>query len=221
METCPVCAYDELLYPLECSHKLCLKCVKGVCIHAGACPCCRAELSSAYKTRITTMPVAIRDVGTDIDTRIGNLLAAGAVWAYSAKSRGCWLYDENTQREIKDASDAGLTGLDITACGCVVHIDLVGCTQQNPTTHAKRRIRKISTDASEIKGIAGMPRASRPRHAATSSGILRRLSAESLASYRARVNVAFHAAGNETQRTGEGKVHFNRRMRDWAMGKSS
>ena len=59
METCPVCALDELLYPLECTHKLCLKCLKGVCAHAGAlCPYCRVELSAAYKSHMPTVAAA-------------------------------------------------------------------------------------------------------------------------------------------------------------------
>ena len=234
MEACPVCALDELLYPLDCTHKLCLKCIKGVCLHTGACPCCRAELSSAYKTRIAATPVAIRDVGPDIDTRIGELLlqaadgngsGSGNVWAYNDRhNRGCWLYDETTQQEIKVASAAGLTGLDVTACGCVVRVDLEGCTQVNPTTRARRRIRKIYTDTPTIKGIAGMPRTSRTRvtrptqqtDAVAAAGAPRRLLAESLASHRSRVQVAFHAAGNEPRRADEGKVQFNRRVKAWA-----
>ena len=227
MEACPVCAFDELLYPLECSHKLCLKCVKGVCVHSGACPCCRAELSSAYKTRIAAVPGSIRDVGADIDVRIADLFACGSgAWAYSdRKYKSCWLYDENTQREIESASTAGLTGVDVTACGCVVRIDFQARVQVNTATRTRRRLRKVSNDSHEIKGIAGMPRAARgpagssSRHAVQPSApvpLTARAAGETLSVYRARICSAFHVAGKEPRRWDEGKVQFNRRVREWA-----
>lgn len=222
MEACPVCTFDEFLYPLECcTHKLCLKCLKGVCLHAGTCPCCRAELSAAFKMRIDTKPSAIRDVGDDIHDRIQAMLAAGAAWAYGdRKNKCCWLYDENTQREIKAATDAGASTVIATACGCAVTIDVIRKTQENHSTRAMRCIRVVSDDAAAIKGIAGMPRASRqwPRaHLPTSMpSTAARAATESLADYRARIFAAFISSHQTPQEAGEKKVAFNRRVREWA-----
>ena len=223
METCPVCALDELLYPLECcSHKLCLKCLKGVCIHASACPCCRAEFSIAFKTRIGKAPATIRDIGTDINDRIEAMFAAGVAWAYNdRKNKGCWLYDEHTQREIKSVKDAGVTTtLDATACGCVVTIDLEHLTQVNKSTFAIRRIRVLSSDNTDtIKGIAGMPRARQTLQVNISQHPEPRAATESLTAYRARIRAAFVCSGQPLRRDDENKVAFNRRIRTWAATK--
>ena len=179
------------------------------------------------------MPATVRDVGSDIDARIADLLLTnGVVWAYSGKNpRACWLYDENTQREIKSTQDAGLSGLDATACGCVVRIDLRNLTQVNPVTSAKRRVRRLFADTSEIRGIAGMPRKSTPPNNMSASfavaapgpavaalPITARASTETLCGYRARILAAFYVAGNAPRLPGQGKVAFNRRVKAWAEG---
>jgi len=157
-----VCTLDELLYPLDgCTHKLCLKCAKGVCYHAGTCPFCRAEFSTSFKTRLNTTPTSVRDIGTEVHDRIQAMfLAAGNnVWAYGdRKNKGYWLYDEHTQSEIKTAIEGGAATAVGTACGCSVTINVIQKTQENHSTGAIRRTHVLHADTRLIKGIAGMPR---------------------------------------------------------------
>ena len=162
MEQCSVCLRNENLYPLECSHRLCLQCVKGVCTHGGRCPLCRAEFSGAYKHQVGTAPATLQDFGASVQERVSAMLLPGGAWAYGdRKNINCWLYDETIQREIQEA-DSRTDSPRVfytTACGSVIKIDLDARKQVNVTTRAVRKLRKCSTvDTGVIKGIAGMPK---------------------------------------------------------------
>ena len=175
MDECAVCLQHDNLYPLECVHRLCLQCAKGVCLHAGRCPLCRHVFSETYKRQVTTAPGTLYDFSESVTDRIAAMFSGresvpvSSVWAYGdRKNKGCWLYDETTQREIREAESRTEPPRVVyaTACGSVVKIDVDARLQVNVATRAVRKLRRFSNEESDIdekmatiKGIAGMPKA--------------------------------------------------------------
>lgn len=162
-EECDVCMTRQYLYPLECPHRFCLQCIKGVCVSASsACPCCRAPFTESFKQSIFKTPARMRNIASKIDEKVANIFSTNGGWAWGYQSRGSasfWLFDEDTQQAIRAAEGAGNDVLRTTICGQVVTVDLSRRVQTNTITGVMRRIHKIAADDAKpmIRGVAGMP----------------------------------------------------------------
>jgi len=130
---------------------------------------------------VTTAPGTLYDFSESVTDRIAAIffgsgsgsgsesVPVSSVWAYGdRKNKGCWLYDETTQRELREAESRPEPPrvVHATACGSVVKIDVDTRLQVNVATHAVRKLRRFSSEDSDInekmatiKGIAGMPKA--------------------------------------------------------------
>jgi hypothetical protein len=115
-------------------------------------------MTNAYKFSIFTKPNTVLDIGRKIDERLDDMFKDGAsVWAYEGRNGGHWVFDEDTQRSLVVAEEAGKHTLETVLCGHNVVIDMHTGVQENSATHKMRRVYKITSDTPGVKGVAGMP----------------------------------------------------------------
>lgn len=88
-DTCCICLEiivpEKLPIELECKHKFCFLCIKGVYERDPACPLCRHAISDSIiqSAKITLLPK--RDI----------------YWFYAGRNGGWWMYDPTTTEQIE------------------------------------------------------------------------------------------------------------------------
>ena len=140
MEECIICNTVTLLQELQCKHKYCILCVKGLINTTPKCPICRAVI-----TRIT--PIATT-IPTNKYTRL---------WLYQGRTGGWWVFDDELQEKL---SSAKCTSFSWIVSSQRMHFDVVNMVQENLDTGTVRYIKRIDiSDVSkyEIRGVSGVP----------------------------------------------------------------
>lgn len=167
-DVCGVCLetvnVKKLPIELDCHHKFCFLCIKGVCDTNPVCPICRNGISSSIITNSTTpLPSESPDI----------------YWLYTARNNGWWRYDPVTSEEIEknyqeyiqesekleeseneEESVSQMLNIDhsefiISIMGREYRIDFVHM-EQSCDGNVRSIKRETNVDTLTIRGIAGL-----------------------------------------------------------------
>ena len=158
-DVCPICL-DPPLHPveLECSHKFCFTCAKGLTntdspLTPSCCSLCRAPIPPGFFSRPTLLQRTRSDLAS------ASALEGGLdswQWFYQARSGGWWKFERRHSEDIEEAFLTGTRSFDTLICGKLYTIDLVNLVQFAKDNPMRRRTIKRDAAMAQSVGVAGL-----------------------------------------------------------------